>query len=234
VTLLCIVRSELAQVAAFADASIAYIETRIDGVLAELNIDGTGATTAEKVGLIADASESSLALIDRLLYCELNDHNESGGRKVLRKPHQMKGNDPMSTLHPVSLLTEKLTRLLALSPADFKRVEALADGCLKSAGGQAALSGNDQEFAASQLSPDELKASRRLPGGAVEMLAAKKRHEAALVANENEATIPREKLVLLKILVGDDPIAIRDRWALLKSTAGGNIAMPAMPFAGGR
>jgi len=124
-TLLSIVRSKLAQVAGFRDASIAYIETRIDGVLADLGADGTGSTTAEKVSLIADASPSSLALVDRLLDCELNDHNETGGRKVFRKlfRNPMKGSSIMtSPMHPVSLLSEKLTRLLALSPADFNEL----------------------------------------------------------------------------------------------------------------
>lgn len=144
-----------------------------------------------------------------------------------------------SPMHPTSRLTEKLTRLLALSPDDFKRVEALADVCLKSSGGQAALSGNSEEFAASQLTEAERKEAKRLPGGCVALLAAKRQHEARLVASENEATIPRDKLVLLKILVGDDPVAIRDRWNTIKHTgenlaASARTAAPIFPFDGGR
>jgi hypothetical protein len=59
----------------------------------------------------------------------------------------------------------------------------------------------------------------------VALLPAKRQHEATLVAAENEAKIPATKLALLRILVGDDPVAIRNKWT---ATQGIGLAAEAM------
>jgi hypothetical protein len=211
-SLLDIVNAKLVQIASYHDASITYIRERIDGLL-----------DAEEVESLEGLSTDSLALVDRLLDCEMNDHDECGGRKRNRTMAQH--SQTTSLLHPVSILSTKLTRLLSISPDDFRRVEKLCDVCLTSKGGQAALSASDEEFAASQLTEAERKEATRLPGGCVALLTAKRQHEATLVAAENEAKIPATKLALLRILVGDDPVAIRNKWT---ATQGIGLAAEAM------
>ncbi len=210
--LLDIVTQKLAEVAAFHDHSIVYIRSRISGEL-----------DAEGVESIEELSADSLALLDRLLDCELNDHNETGGRKRIR----------------FTMANTSLNALLArLSPDALERVTAFVRAELTVNANDPA--GLTEAAAEQQLTADERKMART-HGGCVAFLTAKRAHEAQLVAAENEARIPNDKLALLKVLCGPDPIAIRDRWNAtrgvglgdeLAKKAGPNVAGPNMPLFG--
>ena len=121
-------------------------------------------------------------------------------------------NVHITDLNSFSRVQQRLTTLAGISPEALARIDAAIERELTALGASAAtLSAAEKSVC--------LKSSGRFGGQAgLEELAAFRAKKAA--DEKIVAGIPKERLVLLRILVGDDPSKIASKWNEMQAPSG--------------